>query len=144
MGEQLGRTPHPSQSRPMAQHSQTNIPPRTSNPQSFAHGYLQRTGEDDIQWQEECEEWRTLTPSKGHFCTHPGCGKIFDRDFQLANHIKYDHPEVAVQRQRMPGKFGSLAELNIHRAPQVCRSYRKEFRCEKVLDENNHNCGFAP
>jgi hypothetical protein len=95
MGEQLGRTPHPSQSRPMAQHSQTNIPPRTSNPQSFAHGYLQRTGEDDIQWQEESEEWRILTPSKGHFCTHSGCGKIFDRDFQLANHIKYDHPEVA-------------------------------------------------
>jgi hypothetical protein len=56
MGEQLGRTPHPSQSRPMAHHSQTNIPPRTSNPQSFAQGYLQRTGEDDIQWQEESEE----------------------------------------------------------------------------------------
>jgi hypothetical protein len=37
-GEQLGRTPHPSQSRPMVQHSQPNTPLRILNPQSFAHG----------------------------------------------------------------------------------------------------------
>ena len=153
----------PSELPPRAQHIQQYMPQRIPHRtpqrypilQDFAQSYLQLIADDHIRWQEGSKPWRIPRGHHKHpplrrICTHRDCGKIFDRDFQLANHVKYDHPDPSVgyiiqyKCKECWSNFRSVPELNIHQKSRVCRYCGKDFRCEQVLVRNNHDCGFEP
>jgi hypothetical protein len=83
---------------------------------------------------------------QGFLCLRSGCGKAFERDFQRANHVKYDHSDghdmIHFKCTECQRNFASATDLNYHQTPGTCPHCRKEFRCERVLSSRNHDCGF--
>ena len=60
----------------------------------------------------------TPQPPQKYVCTHEKRGKAFERDFQLANHVKYDHSDghymIQYKCKECQSNFSSVGALNIH------------------------------